>query len=130
MQRCGSEGQTLIEEGVRAAIDISDGLIDDLEKLCKSSGVSAEIEAAKVPVHPDVKLNFPNKFLEFGLNGGDDYELLFTASPIICRKVLTLLPDSASLIGTIGSGEPGKVKILSSDSNSLEIPRRGWDHFT
>lgn len=127
---CVTEGQILIEEGVRAAIDISDGLIDDLEKLCKSSSVSAEIEAAKVPVHPDVKLKFPDKFLEFGLNGGDDYKLLFTASPVICKKVLALLPNSASLIGTIGAGEPGKVNILSPDNNSLEISRQGWDHFT
>ncbi len=57
-----------------AAIDVSDGLSTDLSHLCEESGVAAEIDAETLPV--DARAT-----LEQALHGGEDYELLFTASP-------------------------------------------------
>ena len=57
-----------------AMIDISDGLSVDLEHICAESGVSAQIEAANIPVAK-------GSTVELALHGGEDYELLFTASP-------------------------------------------------
>ena len=57
-----------------AAIDVSDGLSTDLAHLCDESGLAAEIDAAALPV--DARAT-----LEQALHGGEDYELLFTASP-------------------------------------------------
>ena len=76
-----------MERGVKAAIDISDGLISDLTHICKASQVGAQIEVDRVPVQASVKANFGDRALELALSGGEDYELLFTASAEIIDKV-------------------------------------------
>ena len=126
---CVTEGRTLVKEGVKAAMDISDGLVDDLSKLCKASGVAAKIEATEVPVHPLLKRAFPERYLEFTLNGGEDYQLVFTGPPAVCQRVLPQLSPAASLVGYIVEGELGKVEVLSATGEPLEMARRGWDHF-
>ena len=60
--------------GIRAAMDLSDGLSIDLYRLAAESGVGAEIEADRVPL-------FPGATLDQALHGGEDYELLFAADP-------------------------------------------------
>ena len=74
-----AEGQLLVEQGVRAAIDISDGLIADLAHICHQSQVGARVEIDRVPIHPAAKANFGDRSRELALSGGEDYELLFTA---------------------------------------------------
>ena len=106
-----------------AMIDISDGLSVDLAHICEESGVSALIEADKIPVARGATL-------DLALHGGDDYELLFTASPI--AKV----PEKAAgvpitMIGAIGRkpsrGSPVRIWEPSGQRKSL-IPA-GWQHF-
>jgi thiamine-monophosphate kinase len=66
-----------------AMIDISDGLSSDLHHLCASGKVGAKLDADKIPIHPKIK-GLTNNFaeqLDFALNGGEDYELLFTVKP-------------------------------------------------
>ena len=63
--------QHLAELGVTAAMDLSDGLLADLPRLCDASGVGARIEAAAIPGHPDLRCR---------VAGGKDYELLFTCA--------------------------------------------------
>ena len=64
-----------------ASIDISDGLSTDLAHLCRESGVGAEVSAATLPIHPLARAAGPGADLDFALNGGEDYELLFAARP-------------------------------------------------
>ena len=75
-----AEGQKLLKMGVKAAIDISDGLIADLKHVCESSKVGARIEAERIPVAPAVKAHFGERALGLAAAGGEDNELLFTAS--------------------------------------------------
>ncbi|MCK4964297.1 MAG: thiamine-phosphate kinase, partial [Dehalococcoidia bacterium] len=72
------EGQALARHGVKAAIDLSDGLVSDLNKLCKASGVGARLFTNQIPVHPVVRRSFGDDSIELALSGGEDYELLFT----------------------------------------------------
>lgn len=124
------EGLALSRVGVRTAIDISDGLMDDLSKLCTSSGVAAEIDAQKIPVHPALKQVFPDDHLELALSGGEDYQLLFTAPKDLMDKVLSALPAPAVAIGGVVEGESGQVSVFDSNTgNQLSIPNKGWDHF-
>ncbi|MDI3339563.1 MAG: thiamine-phosphate kinase [Sphaerobacter sp.] len=80
------EGRLLVRSGVRAAMDLSDGLLGDLPKLCQASGVSAVIDVARVPIANAIKWNFSDWF-DLGLRGGEDYELLFTAPPAVFARV-------------------------------------------
>ena len=73
-------GRILVECNIRTAMDISDGLADDLSKLCLASNVSAKIFLNEVPVHSLLKKSFPETYNELALYGGEDYELLFTAT--------------------------------------------------
>jgi thiamine-monophosphate kinase len=74
-------GQMLAEHGATAAMDLSDGLAGDLPKILAASGVSAEIEIARLPVIAAVRALFPDRWRELALRGGEDFELLFTIPP-------------------------------------------------
>jgi thiamine-monophosphate kinase len=124
-----AEGQTLAGAGVLTAMDVSDGLADDLSKLCRASGLSACIFADQVPAHQLLKQAFPDGYLDLALAGGEDYTLLFTATPELMDKVMPLLPSDAAVVGEILAGEPGRVVIVDSVGNETAAGRGGWDHF-
>jgi thiamine-monophosphate kinase len=123
-------GQVLVEAGVVTAMDISDGLADDLAKLCLASGVSARIFADQVPEHRLLQETFPENYLDLALYGGEDYKLLFAAPPAVMDQVMTRLPEGASVIGEIIAGEPGRVLIVDTSGTEIVARRRGWDHFS
>jgi thiamine-monophosphate kinase len=124
-----SSGAVLARDGVVTAMDISDGLADDLSKLCLASQVSARIFAEQVPVHPFLKETFPEEYLDLALNGGEDYQLLFTAPPKVMELVLPKLPEEAGVIGEIVAGTPGGVVLVDSSGSETIAGRAGWDHF-
>ncbi len=123
------EGQTLIEQGVKTAIDISDGLIADLDHICESSKVSARIKIEQVPVHPVVKANFPN-YQELALCGGEDYELLFTADEATLARAKQALDCPMAIIGDITKEKlPARVTVVDNKGNIIPYKKGGWEHF-
>ena len=125
-----TEGQILVEQGVKAAIDISDGLISDLSHICQASKVGARIEVDLVPIHPAVKDNFGDKSLEMALSGGEDYELLFTASNKIIERVRKAIPCPITVIGEVVADAPGRVTLVDIQGKPFKPARTGWQHFT
>lgn len=121
-----AEGQLLWRQGVRAAIDISDGLVADMGHLCRMSGVGARIYVEALPVHPLVKAAFGDEAMNLALAGGEDYELLFAAPVHILAGVRDRCP--ISIIGEIIAGPPGQVTVLDDQGQELKLERRGWDH--
>ena len=127
---CIAQGRVLYHHGVRTAMDISDGLVDDLSKLCQASHVAARLEAHNIPIDPMLKEVFPQGYMNMALGGGEDYQLLFTAPQELMDRVLPLLPPPASIIGEIVEGEDGSVTVLDSETGQKYCtPRGGWDHF-
>jgi thiamine-monophosphate kinase len=124
-----SEGRLLIEKGVKCGMDISDGLIGDLTHICQESKVSAQINVDDVPVSPAVKTCFGKRALEMTLTGGEDYELLFTASPNVINKVKKAIQCPVTVIGEIKAEKTGKVTLLDSKGKPFSIKKIGWDHF-
>jgi len=123
------EGQILAQHGVKTAIDISDGLIADLEHICEASKVGAKIKVVQLPVHPMVKVNFPD-YHELALYGGEDYELLFTADKNIIVQVRKALNYPITIIGDIvEEGLPDRVTLLDHKGNTINASNRGWEHF-
>ncbi|HSW57350.1 MAG TPA: thiamine-phosphate kinase [Dehalococcoidales bacterium] len=124
-----AEGRLLVEKGVRAGIDISDGLISDLGHLCKASSVSAVVYLDKLPVHSVVKRRFPEKYIDFALSGGEDYQLLFTATPDIMRDLEKTCSCPLTVIGEVVSRREPVIQILDESGREYRVSRTGWDHF-
>ena len=125
-----SEGQTLLEKGVRCGMDVSDGLIGDLAHICAESKVGARINVDLVPVAPAVTACFGELGLEMALTGGEDYELLFTAGTQIMNKVIKAMPCPVMVVGEITAENTGKVKLVDNSGKPFRIKKTGWDHFS
>jgi thiamine-monophosphate kinase len=100
--------------GATAAMDLSDGLSLDLRRLCLASGVSAEI--GEPP-------RFPGATRDAALNGGEDYELLFTV-PKGRRVPETFRGLPLTRIGRMVRGRPGRVLL-----DGIALQPGGYDHF-
>ncbi|MDY6892925.1 MAG: thiamine-phosphate kinase [Chloroflexota bacterium] len=124
-----AEGQVLVQHGVRAAIDLSDGLVSDLGHICKASHVGAKVWVHTLPIHPLVNAAFGEKSLGLALSGGEDYELLFTAKSEVVDRVKYLMSSPVTVIGEITSSEPGQVTLCDEQGRALEWNERGWEHF-
>jgi len=123
------EGQTLLHQGVRAAIDVSDGLIADLAHICKASQVSARIRERLVPIHPVVQADFKADCRQLALAGGEDYELLFTATNQVIDQVKQAVSCPVTVIGEITEGMPGQVTLIDTAGKSIGWQKAGWEHF-
>ena len=104
-----------------AAIDLSDGLSTDLAHVCQESGLAAEIDSEAIPV--DARAT-----LEQALHGGEDYELLFTASP------KTRVPGQlggvlAHAIGRMKKRGKGPQVELLQRGKGRQLAAAGWEHF-
>jgi thiamine-monophosphate kinase len=113
-----------------AAIDISDGLSTDLAHICDESGVGAVLEAEAIPIHAaaqnlrrDGGRDLP---LDLALHGGEDYELLFTATqsqrvpPRIAGVKITRIGEVVT--------RTKKMSIVRQGQKEVLLPR-GWEHF-
>jgi len=122
-------GQLLVKRGVAAAIDLSDGLLADLGHICRASGLAARIEVERLPVHPAVKSNFPNRATELALSGGEDYELLFTADAEKIDRIAAEAGLPITIIGKIMAGQPGDISPVDRDGKTHKPRQAGWEHF-
>ncbi len=112
-----------------AMIDVSDGVSSDLMHICKQSGVGCFIEETGIPVHQDTKLmalKFNLDPITCGLNGGEDYELLFTIDPKDLEKT-KLLPD-IFIMGEITEKSEG-LKFHTNGGRIVDLEAQGWKHF-
>ncbi len=124
-----AEGQLLVKNGVKAAIDISDGLLSDLRHICEASKVSARIDAESLPIHPFVNESFGEKAQGLALSGGEDYELLFTGRAAVIDRVKAEIKCPVTTIGEIMAGEPGKIELRDARGKVVKITKTGWQHF-
>jgi thiamine-monophosphate kinase len=115
-------------------IDISDGLSTDLGHFCAASGVGARVWAERVPCVeiPAGQSRLAHKLkldpLEMALDGGDDYELLFT----VPRRLAKRLESAPAFrqITAIGEIERGsQILLVDSDGRSKPLKPAGWDPF-
>lgn len=116
----------------RAAMDVSDGLAKDLERMASASGVAATLHAGKVPlsaVAAKVAAYAPD-WLTGVLAGGDDYEILCA---IPTERADAFQHDAAAAgvqvtqIGAFGKGTG--LSVLDANGALVELQRKGWDHF-
>jgi len=110
-----------------ACIDLSDGLLGDLGKLCAASGVGADLASRELPLSAGLcSVALPAERVQFALAGGDDYELLFTADPAD-RARLTAL-DAGVVLRRIGA-VTGGGGVLVDGAPPARDAGHGFDHF-
>jgi thiamine-monophosphate kinase len=113
-----------------AAMDVSDGLLGDLRKLCLASGVAARIELAALPIGAPLARRFDSPACErFALLGGDDYELLFTVPRALAER-WDRGDAPAGPVTKIGEIVPGQGVTCLRDGRPVEVPGGGYDHFS
>jgi thiamine-monophosphate kinase len=124
-------GQWLAEHRLAtAAMDLSDGLSTDLPRLCTSSKVGAIIDESKLASATVEHASVPkwNKRLALALNGGDDYELLFTVPPSKTHKIPSAYRGlRLTAIGEITRGSG--VDLRHPDGKDSQLKASGWDPF-
>jgi thiamine-monophosphate kinase len=116
-----------------AAIDVSDGLAGDLAKLCRPSGVAAEVEIARVPLSEGARtiLSREPALIETIVTGGDDYEVLATMSGGRIdgfRRQASALGVAVTEIGKIIVGK-GETRFLDAAGRPLLLAHPSFSHF-
>lgn len=124
-----SEGQTILRESVRTAIDISDGLVSDLTHICHASNVGARLRVDRVPVHPALERGFGEGALALALSGGEDYELLFAADEENIEKVRRAVACPVTIVGELVAENAGEVTLVDAENRPYPLPTGGWEHF-
>lgn len=123
-------GARLVQAGVKGAcMDISDGLSSELNHLALSSRVSIEIEAKKLPIDPEVQRMsdyYGLNSLEFAMNGGEEYQLLFTSSykNDIFQKGISRM--EMCVLGNVVQGDG--VYMVHQDGERKIIKAQAWSH--
>lgn len=125
-----TEAEALLESGVRCAMDVSDGLLGDLEKICAASEVGAVVNAPDVPMPAELGTLFGDDAVQMALSGGEDYELVFTAPFDLMDQLLSRHRGTITHIGRIvAEPDEGAIVIaLDADGSEIELQHRGWDH--
>lgn len=113
-----------------AGMDVSDGLVQDLGHICRASGLTAHLEAARVPLSDQACAAGPD-WLETCLTGGDDYEVLLAVPPDregALQDAARAAGIPVTRIGTFHSGPP-RVMVVDASGNPLTLKKGGWSHF-
>lgn len=114
---------------VSAAMDISDGLIQDCGHIAAESGVQLVLNAKAVPVS-EAAASLGQTLLMQRLCGGDDYELLLTCPPERSHALQSACQDARIPVHRIGQVQTGRsVRLLDATGRDIVLEQGGWQHF-
>ncbi len=112
-----------------AMMDVSDGISSEVLHICQQSGTGCRVYEEKLPIH-ELARQAAYKFgldpTVCALNGGEDYELLFTMSQNDYDKIV--LNEDISVIGYMAPLEEGK-KFITKGGNTYDLTAQGWNAF-
>jgi thiamine-monophosphate kinase len=120
------------EQGIKptSMIDISDGLSSETLHLCKNSGLGCNLFEEKIPIAEET-IKMANEFgiepIVCALNGGEDYELLFSVSPSDYGKIQN--NQEIMAIGHFTAKEEG-FKLITRNGSAIDLSPKGWNGFT
>jgi thiamine-monophosphate kinase len=124
--------QALRDAGVKphAMMDISDGLASEIHHICRQSKCGANIFASKLPIDVqtgNVAEEFQISPTTFAMNGGEDYELIFTV-PLSDFEKVRGIPE-VTIVGKL-TEDPGVVQLVLEAGQVVDIEAQGWNHFS
>ncbi len=121
--------ERLAKAGIRptAMMDVSDGLSSELMHICSQSGTGCRVYEERIPIDYQTAVmaeEFNMNLSTCALNGGEDYELLFTV-PLSLHEQVSQLED-VKVIGHMTAPDLGCV-LITRDGNELELKAQGWN---
>jgi thiamine-monophosphate kinase len=118
-------------QNASAALDVSDGLAGDLAKLCRASGVAAEIDVARVPLSDAVRaaVAAESATIETALTGGDDYEIILTLAPDKLAALRVAAHSAGVAVTEIGRIAAGEGTRFLREGKTLNFARPSYSHF-
>lgn len=123
-------GKKLLEKNLaKCAIDVSDGLLADLQHLCEASQLKAEIHLEKIPIAKNIFSKLTKNPLEL-LSAGDDYELIFSVNPKNQKKISILAKQmklDLTCIGKFTAAKKCKVTLFGS-GKKIKLTKLGYEH--
>jgi len=130
-----AEGQAIAAtDRATAMMDLSDGIADDLPRLCAQSGVGARVRRDALPVAEACRVvasRLGIDALQFAVSGGEDYELMFTCPPVAVQEVTKAVKESTGTALTVIGEIISEQNVLLVDAGGREIPLgSGYDHFS
>jgi len=114
-----------------ASMDVSDGLAGDLAKLCRASGVAAEVDVAKVPLSDAARASLAAQpgLLDTVLTGGDDYEILLTLAPDQLAGFAAKARAAGIGVAEIGAVAAGQGARFMREGVAMTFARPSFSHF-
>jgi thiamine-monophosphate kinase len=119
----------LAENGIKptSMIDVSDGISSDLLHICKQSNVGCQLFEERIPIDYQTAMmaeTFNMNITTVALNGGEDYELLFTVPLHEHDKVSAL--NGVHVVGYITKSENG-CNLITRDNHEMPLKAQGWN---
>lgn len=122
-----------LESGASAAMDISDGLVLDLSRMCAASGVSADVAVAAIPLSDAARsaASCESQVMEAILAGGDDYEILAAVPPDRASAFEAASRAAKVPVARIGAMIAGNAppRFKAADGSELIPKVKGFEHF-
>lgn len=120
----------LIRDIASAALDISDGLVADLQHICEASDLGAVVDVENIPLSPALQtLADRQQAYQWALSGGDDYELCFTVAPEKMPEIAMLVAQGQLQVTVIGEMVPGHRVSCELQGQPFVLQRTGYQHF-
>lgn len=127
-----TELSELLIKRASAAMDVSDGLVKDLGRMCRASGVGARVSLPALPLSGAAQrvIAAHAEFAAAPATGGDDYEILATVAPKQAEAF-----EEAALEAGIGATDIGEivagsgVVLLDANEQPVNVAKAGYDHF-
>ena len=121
-------GMQAAQLGVPCAIDVSDGLLQDLGHICDVCGLGAVVRADALPLSQELRRAFPADALSLACTGGENYQLVLIAP----QETMRLLRASAHLpltvIGEMDEHPEQRPRLMDESGKEMRLPDAGWDH--
>ena len=118
---------------VHAAMDLSDGLLADVQKLCAASHVGVRIDTAHLPLPEglaEAAAQVGQDALDLALAGGEDFELLLAIAPGDVETVRAAVSATGTSLTAVGEVTRTGLRLMAADGvTELPLDRHGWDHF-
>jgi thiamine-monophosphate kinase len=124
-------GKAAVRNGIRCAIDVSDGLVQDLRHIVRASSAGIRVDANRIPVSSALQDIFPGRGIGFALAGGEDYELILVGSRGAIEDLMAATDVPITEIGEVVHFHEPRLAIVDEDGRELPMGEAtgGWDHF-